>query len=137
MKFISHATPTFKEDIKQLFERSAYPEEIEKDVSEILREIKRRGNPAVAKFAKKFDKATLTPARFRVSAERIKAASEKVTLKNKKAIHTAIRNIVQYAEKQLPAPWSFSPRPGVIAGERFEPLDRVGVYIPGGTAPLV
>ena len=137
MKFISHITSTFEGDIKQLFERSAYPEGIEKGVSEILADIKKRGNFAVAKYAKKFDNVTMSPASFRISSKKINAALEQVSLKNKKAIKTAIRNIAKYAKKQIPESWSFSPRPGVVVGERFEPLDRVGVYIPGGTAPLV
>ena len=137
MKIISYKDKTFHKELIPLFERSAYPEEIEKSVAEILKDIKKRGNPAVAKYAKKFDKVTLTPAKFKVSAREINTASKKVSSKNKKAIKAAIRNIAQYAEKQIPVPWSFSPRAGVIVGERFEPLDRVGVYIPGGTAPLV
>lgn len=137
MKLISYKDKTFKDDLAPLFERTAYPQEIEQDVAKILKDIKIHGNPAVAKFAKKFDKVTLSPAKFKVTAHEIKTASAEVAPKNKKAIKTAIKNVSQYAEKQIPKPWSFTPRPGVIVGERFEPLDRVGVYIPGGTAPLV
>jgi histidinol dehydrogenase len=137
MKIISYKDKTFQDDLAPLFERTAYPEEIETYVAAILKDIKKRGNPAIAKFAKKFDKVTLTPAKFKVSLREINAASKKVSSKNKKAIKTAIKNISEYAEKQIPTPWSFTPRPGVVVGERFEPLDRVGVYIPGGTAPLV
>lgn len=137
MKILSYKDKTFQQDLNPLFDRPAYPQEIENGVKDILEDIRKHGNTAVAKYAKKFDKVSLNAARFRVTSREIGAADKKVSAKNKKAINESIKNITQYAEKQLPEPWSFSPRPRVIVGERFEPLDRVGVYIPGGTAPLV
>lgn len=137
MKIITFKDKTFRNDLAPLFERTPYPPEIEQGVADILRDIKNHGDSAVAKFARKFDQVSLVPGQFKVSADEIQAAAGAVAAKNKKAIKTAIKNISQYAEKQIPQPWSFTPRPGVVVGERFEPLDRIGVYIPGGTAPLV
>ena len=55
----------------------------------------------------------------------------------KNAIATAITNVSEFAKKQLPKRCNFSPRNGVTLGEKFEPLSRIGAYIPGGTAPLI
>ena len=137
MEKISFKDKNYNKAMIPLFERSAYPPEIEDDVKNILDDIKKRGDTAVAKFAKKFDKAILTPTRFKLSQHEIQAAVAKVAPKKKKAINAAVKNVAAYAKQQIPKGWSFSPRPGVKVGERFEPLDRVGVYIPGGTAPLV
>ena len=137
MQKISFKDKNYKKALTPLFERSAYPPEIEADVKKILDNIQKKGNSAVAKFAKKFDKVVLTPARFKVSKREINDAVAKVAPAKKRAINAAVKNVSAYASKQLPKGWSFSPRPGVKVGERFEPLDRVGVYIPGGTAPLV
>jgi len=137
MQKISFNDKNYKKALTPLFERTAYPPEIEADVKKILDNIKKKGNSAVAKFAKKFDKVTLPPTRFKVSKKEINDAVAKVVPAKKRAINAAVKNVSTYASKQLPKGWSFSPRPGVKVGERFEPLERVGVYIPGGTAPLV
>jgi len=137
MQKISCKDKNYKKALTPLFERRAYPLEIEADVKTILDSVKTKGNLAVAKFAKKFDKVNLSPRRFRVSQKEISDAVEKVAPAKKRAINAAVKNVTAYASKQLPKEWSFSPRQGVKVGERFEPLGRVGVYIPGGTAPLV
>ena len=137
MKIISYKDSAFDQQIRPLFERSAYPEEIEKNVRKILKDVRKNGNKALCHYALEFDKVELNPDTLRVSEKEIKKAEKLVSDQNKTAINAAIDNIAKFAKKQIPKPWSFTPRPGVIVGERFEPIDRVGVYIPGGTAPLV
>ena len=137
MKKISYKDKNYKRALAPLFDRTAYPPEIEDGVKKMLDEIREKGNSAVAKFAKKFDGASMTPAKFKVSDKEIKDAIGKVDSKKKKAINDAVKNVKEYALRQIPKAWNFSPRAGVKVGERFVPLERVGVYIPGGTAPLV
>jgi histidinol dehydrogenase len=137
MKIISYKDSAFDQQIRPLFERSAYPEEIEKNVRKILKDVRKNGNKALCRYALEFDKVELNPDTLRVSEKEIKKAEKLVSDQNKTAINAAIDNIAKFAKKQIPKPWSFTPRAGVIVGERFEPIDRVGVYIPGGTAPLV
>jgi len=72
-----------------------------------------------------------------VSDKEISEAYKKIDSITKDSIETAIINVTEFAKKQLPKNWSFSPRHGVTLGEKFEPLDRIGAYVPGGTAPLV
>jgi len=137
MEIISYKDSDFDSKLAPLFNRTAYSAEVEKSVAKILSDIKENGDIAVAKYAKKFDNVTLTTDQFKVTQKEINEATNLVSSKNKKAINDAIENIAQYAKNQIPKAWEFSPRKGVTVGERFEPLDRVGVYIPGGTAPLV
>jgi len=137
MEIISYKDKDFYVRIKPLFERKAYPDEIEKSVKTILKNVKKQGNAALCRYALEFDKVILSSDNLQVSQKEIKDAFKKVSDKHKLAINTAIGNIAKYAKKQIPKPWSFTPRSGVIVGERFVPIDRVGVYIPGGTAPLV
>ena len=134
---ISCKEKNFKAKLLPLFQRSAYSPEIEKQAAAIIDEVRRKGDSALAKFAKKFDGVELSPKRFRVSDAEIAAATSKVTPARRKAIKAAVKNVTAFAKHQIPKAWSFKPRPGVVVGERFNPLDRVGVYIPGGTAPLV
>lgn len=99
--------------------------------------MKTEGDAALVRYAAKFDHAELTPAQFRVTGDEIAAAEKQLPARLKSAIRTALRQVRDFAKLTIPKGWTASPRPGVTLGEKFEPLDRVGVYIPGGTAPLV
>jgi histidinol dehydrogenase len=134
---ISYKEKNFEKKLLPLFERNAYAPDVEKQAGRIIDEVKRGGDAAVAKFAEKFDGVVLAPERFKVAKSEIDSAAADVAPARRKAIKEAVRNITAYAKRQIPKNWSFKPRPGVDLGERFHPLDRVGVYIPGGTAPLV
>lgn len=137
MKIISWKDKNFAAALDKLNRRPSYPAEIETGVRDILLAVKNDGDRAIVEFAKKFDNVTLKPATFAVSAEEVRNATKQVTLKARTAIKNALAHIDAFARARIPRAWSFSPRPGVTLGERFEPMERVGVYIPGGTAPLV
>ncbi|MCF6177350.1 MAG: histidinol dehydrogenase [Victivallaceae bacterium] len=137
MKKINYQQADFNKVLQKLFDRPSYPQEIEAGVREILDNVKQHGNDALVEYAEKFDKVKLTAKKFLVSDDEIKAASGMLTNSSKKTIKAALKNVMDFSKLRIPKPWSYSPRPGVIVGERFEPMQRVGVYIPGGTAPLV
>jgi len=106
-------------------------------VAEILADVQTRGDVALSHYAAKFDGVDLSPEAFAVSADEIQQASSALRSCDRKAIRTACRQVKDFAAQRVPKPWSYSPRKGVILGERFSPLSRVGAYVPGGTAPLV
>ncbi|MDD5727928.1 MAG: histidinol dehydrogenase [Victivallales bacterium] len=127
----------FEQKLSRLYQRPSYPPEIETSVNAIISEVRNNGDAALCACAKRFDHADLTPETLAVSGEEIKKASRKLSNACKHAVKEALANIELFSQQRLPQPWSCSPRPGVIVGERFEPMERIGVYIPGGTAPLV
>ncbi len=133
MKTIFQDNPNFNNEIKPLLNRSAFDPIIDKAVAEILKNVKEKGDEAIVEYALKFDKVHLTLDTFRVNLDNIPEINQ-VTLD---AIKTAVKNITDFSTQKIPKNWTFSPRPGVILGEKFAPLDRVGCYIPGGTAPLI
>lgn len=137
MRVVSYMDEDFAAVLESLYRRPSYPAEIEAQVKEIIEDVRLNGNPALVKYARKFDRVSLTPEEFRVSADEIQQAVTRVSPKKKRAIKNALTNIVDFASRRIPQPWTHSPRPGVIVGERYMPMERVGVYIPGGTAPLV
>ncbi|MBN1865091.1 MAG: histidinol dehydrogenase [Victivallales bacterium] len=137
MKILSYRDKNFEAELEPLFSRMPYPPDIEEPVRQIIAEVKAHGDKAVAKFAKKFDNVSLKPPDFKVPEKEIVSSSKQISARNKRAIDSAVRNITRFARMQMPKDWSFSPRKGVVLGERFEPIERVGVYIPGGAAPLV
>ena len=115
----------------------ACPREIEERATEIVAKVREEGDSAVCDFLERFDKVALTPSQFVVTAEECAEAEQAVSATAKQAIATAIEHVTAFAEQAKPRDHFFSPRPGVTLGERFLPMERVGCYIPGGTAPLV
>ena len=137
MKRLRYGTPEFEREMAALYRRPAYPPEAEKSAAEIIAAIRRDGDRAVVKYAEKFDGVKLAPENFRVTDAEIAAAAKKLPAADKLAIRTALKQIRDFAKRTLPRSWHGNVRPGVTVGEKFTPLDRVGVYIPGGAAPLV
>lgn len=137
MKKLYFNAPGFREELKALYERPSFPPEIEAQAAAIIEEVKRDGNAALVKFAAKFDHVALIPETFRVAEAEIAEAESMLTAREKRSISTALRQVRAFAKLTIPKGWKKTVRPGVVLGEKFEPLDRVGVYIPGGTAPLV
>ncbi len=137
MKIIRANSSSFKEEIAPLLNRSSFDKEIDRSVAAILADVKARGDDAICEYAKKFDKADLTPQQFKVTDAEFAEAEQLVADDVKAAIRTAREHIVAFSSQRLPSDWSFSPRAGVTLGEKFTALDSVGCYIPGGTAPLI
>lgn len=99
--------------------------------------MRQRGDAALTEFARQFDHVELTPADFRVGTAELAEAANQTPAAVRMAIDTAVRQVREFSRQGLPQKWTFSPRPGVILGEQFAPLQRVGCYVPGGTAPLI
>ena len=137
MKRIDCRGADWRARLDELSNRPAYPPEAEKAAAAIIADVRARGVEAVCAYAERFDHVKLTFDQFRVSAEEIAVAAAKVAPEDRKAIRTACKQVRAFARETLPKSWKKKIRPGVFVGEQFTPLDRVGVYIPGGTAPLV
>ena len=137
MIFLDCNDAGFGDKIKALCRRPGYPPEIESSVRKIIEGVAADGDAALVRYAAEFDHVQLTPDRFRVTDAELSAAAGQLSAGDRKAIRFALKNVMDFSRQRIPRKWSYSPRPGVRLGEKFEPLDRVGVYIPGGTAPLV
>ncbi len=137
METIIFRDKSFRKKLGALCSRQVCPAGIEKPVREIVDDVRKNGNKAVSKYLLKFDSAKLTPSQFRVTDAEIRKAFTEVDSKTKKAVDIAIRNVATFAKVRIPKDWKFSPRPGVVLGEKYSSLNRIGAYIPGGTAPLI
>lgn len=137
MEIIRFDQVDFEQKLDKLYERPSYPAEIEDSVAQILDRVKLRGDAALSEYATKFDHVKLTPDEFKVTPDEVDAAAKQVSQAEKSAIELALRNIHVFAYRAIPKSWIYSPREGVRIGEQFSPLERIGVYIPGGSAPLV
>ena len=122
--------------VTEFLERSAFPEEAEKAASEVLAAIRARGDEAVAEYVAKFEGAKLQPKQFRVSAAEMEKVDAVVSPALKRAVKDAYSRVMKFSKASLRKPWTMKTPRGGSAGEFFSPMDRVGVYVPGGTAPL-
>lgn len=106
----------------------------DKSVQEILDDVRNRGDKALKEYARRFD--GIVDVQIKVSKEEIEASSSKVKPEVKEAISTAIKNIRLFHEAQFPKIVDVETMPGVRCIQKAVPIDSVGLYIPGGRAPL-
>jgi histidinol dehydrogenase len=109
-------------------------ESLFKGIRKILLDVKKGGDRSIRKYTKKFDGATLR--KLRISDRDIKKASEKIDLHLKEAMETAIENISKFHSIQKEPSVIVETMPGVRCWRKSVPIERVGIYIPGGSAPL-
>jgi len=110
---------------------------IEQRTRAILEEVRGRGDAALLELTERFDGASLTADRLAVTGAELMAASLKADESLRAAVAAAGGNIAAFARKSRRKDWRMRNSHGAEVGEKFDPFQRVGIYIPGGTAPLV
>lgn len=122
---------------KKLNRRAAPDPKVRATVTRVLDAVARQGDQALLRYTEKFGGPRLTPAQLYVTPAELDEARRGLPAKVRSAIHAARTNVAAFAQRSLRKSWFMKNRQGVIVGERFDPFQRVGIYIPGGTAPLV
>lgn len=110
-------------------------EELRQKVLQIIENVKTQGDQTLIQFAKHYDKVELDS--VKVSQEEWNSASDKLSLKLKEAIDVARSNIEKFHRSQRPIENYIETSPGVWCWRKAVPIEKVGLYIPGGTAPLI
>ena len=103
-------------------------------VAEIIEAVKTRGDEAVAEYTQRFDGVTLRPEQFELSAEEIDREVAKVDAALIAVLTRAHANIKAFHAKHLRQSWEESTEDGTLLGQRLTPIERAGVYVPGGKA---
>jgi histidinol dehydrogenase len=130
--------PDFSDQCRRLIASSSlFDPVIEQRSREIIQAVRERGDAALSEFARRFDGATLEPDQFAVSHSELMAASLRADESLRAAVAEASANIEAFAKRSLRRGWSMRNSHGATVGEKFDPFFRVGIYIPGGMAPLV
>ena len=109
--------------------------EIETTVNQVFEDVQKNGDTAIKKYTKKFDKVAVTS--LKVTQEEISIAVEAVSFELKKAIQQAAANIDKFHRAQKTKKVYQETTPGVVCWQEKRPIEKVGLYIPGGTAPLL
>eukprot|EP00274_Cyanoptyche_gloeocystis_P000101 CAMPEP_0196656322 /NCGR_PEP_ID=MMETSP1086-20130531/15478_1 /TAXON_ID=77921 /ORGANISM="Cyanoptyche gloeocystis , Strain SAG4.97" /LENGTH=456 /DNA_ID=CAMNT_0041989031 /DNA_START=35 /DNA_END=1405 /DNA_ORIENTATION=+ len=118
--------------IKDLFGEALTPEQA---VAKIVADVRARGDAAVVDWTAKLDKVTLTPPQLEVSKQQIMEAYGQITGRTLDALEMAAKRIEQFHRRQPCQSWFENNEEGTL-GQLVRPIDAVGVYAPGGTAPL-
>ena len=119
-------------DHAEIFARSVPEVDVQKIVSDIIADVRARGDAALYDYCEKFDRVKLD--RLEVSAEEIDEALRAVEPEFFGILETAAQNIRQFHERQVRNSFIITERAGVVMGQKVMPMDRVGLYVPGGTA---
>jgi len=137
MHTIHHASKTFSDELAAFCRGAAAPKEIIDTVAALLADVRVRGDEAVAYYAAKFDGAKLRAREFRVSAADLAGAQKRLTAAELRALQAAKESIMAFNQLGLPKSWHIRNKHGASVGEKFDPIRRVGLYVPGGEVPLV
>lgn len=117
---------------EEIFARGESSFDVADVVSEIIENVKTNGDKALFEYCEKFDKAKLSS--LEVSAEEIEEAFQLVEPKFIEIIKKAAENIRQFHQKQVRNSFIINEQDGVITGQKVTPIEKVGLYVPGGTA---
>ena len=119
-------------DNKDIFKRSAPDADVESIVGQIIDNVKTNGDTALYEYTEKFDKVVL--ASLEVTKEEISEALENVPAEFIKILEKAASNIKKFHEKQVRNSFLINDEDGIIIGQKIIPVDKAGLYVPGGTA---
>lgn len=119
-------------ETEQVFKRVTAKVDVQKIVSDIINDVKCRGDKALFEYTLKFDKATLSS--LKVSEKEIEDAVNSVDKEYIRILKRSANNIRAFCEKQLRKGFEFTNLDGALVGQKIVPVDRAGLYVPGGTA---
>ncbi|MCX7193112.1 MAG: histidinol dehydrogenase [Proteobacteria bacterium] len=133
---LSSSDANFSEELNALlaFEETA-DEKLEATVAAILSDVRARGDAAVLEYTAKFDRLALANAEaMELPREELRAAFDGLPTEQRIALEAAAQRVTDYHQKQVQPSWSYTDADGTLLGQQVTPLDRVGLYVPGGKA---
>jgi len=138
MNVIRHTDKAFTATLRALRTQSSlFDPIIEERTRAILQDVHARGDTALLELTERFDGAKLTANQLAVTKAELLAASAGADDALRAAVETTRRNVAFFSRKSVRKNWLATNAQGATVGEKFDPFQRVGIYIPGGSAPLV
>ena len=136
IKQLSSDSDSFWQDMEQLLAwESVSDEQVFSTVSEILKDVRKRGDAAVIEYTTRFDGLTVNDmADLEMPASALKSAFDGLPDEQRQALRTAAERIQRYAERQKMESWEYTEQDGTVLGQQVTALDRAGLYVPGGKA---
>jgi len=133
---LNYSDSNFDQQLAEFCRTASAPKSVSDSVRNIIEEVSTRGDAAIVDLLKKIDGVCLKPEELRVPKEALKAAAETISEDRRSAILQAIESVQAFHRKGLPSGWDGTNPHGARVGEKFYPIQRVGIYTPGGQVPL-
>ncbi|MFO1374682.1 MAG: histidinol dehydrogenase [Agitococcus sp.] len=136
MRRLSTTAPEFEQELNQLLAwESVNDHQLQQTVLDIISRVKQQGDTAVLDYTRRFDQVTAeTMAGLSLSAEQLSTAYHNLNEQQRNALASAAERIRYYHGKQKQDSWQYQEVDGTMLGQQITPLDRVGIYVPGGKA---
>ena len=135
IRLVKTSDAGFKPLLKKILGRRGNREDdVERRVTEIVGAVQKHGDRALLKYTELFDHIRLTPATLEVQASDVERALAKVPRRDLTTLRLAAKRIAMFHRRQLQKSWQYRDPLGMLLGQRITPLERVGVYVPGGKA---
>jgi histidinol dehydrogenase len=131
MRILRHSDSDFASNLAALKRNAEAHPEVRQTVDDVIRAVREEGDAALLRFTERFGGPRLTAKQLTVTGK------PKVDPETRQAIAIAHANVRAFARKSLRENWTMKNAQGGLVGERFDAFRRVGIYVPGGTAPLV
>ena len=114
---------------------SSQDEKLETTVAAILKDVRIRGDAALLEYTQRFDRLPAnSAASLEISKSELRAALEGLPAEQRAALEQAAQRVTAYHQKQLQTSWSYTEEDGTMLGQQISPIERVGLYVPGGKA---
>jgi histidinol dehydrogenase len=127
--------PSYRSFIRRILARRGDRQgDVEQRVDEIIRTVQQQGDRAVLRYTRDYDRRRMTRANMEVTTGEIDRAMAKVPAKDLGILRLAAKRIAAFHRRQLQKSWQYRDPLGMVLGQRITPLERVGVYVPGGKA---
>ena len=136
MQYLDGEDSELFDKLREISSSSRNPE-VESAVASILKKVSDDGDAGLLSFTLQFDRASLTSAEQCVTPSEFNVAEEALQFQDRTAIEEAIKNVRAFHSHCPSEDWMFTNSHGASVGERYYPLRRVGIYVPGGQVPLV
>jgi histidinol dehydrogenase len=138
MNVISHRDADFAAQLRRLLAPSSlFDPAIQEQTRALVEAVRARGDEALVELTERFNGARLTTDQFAVSQAEFMAASVQADESLRAALAETTKNVEAFAKRSRRKNWTMRNSHGALVGEKFDPFFRVGIYIPGGAAPLV
>ncbi|WP_455234424.1 histidinol dehydrogenase [Thiogranum longum] len=136
VKRLSSTDPDFFSQLDTLLAwEQVSDQQVEQTVREIIANIRARGDEALLEYTNRFDRMhAASPAELEIGAEQLRQALDAIQPTQREALERAAQRVRAYAEHQKMESWSYTEADGTLLGQQVMPLDRVGLYVPGGKA---
>jgi histidinol dehydrogenase len=125
----------FRSRVKKILDRSvALDTDLLREVSVILDNVRTRGDEALIEYTEKFDGVRLTQDQIRVDREQLQESARGADERVVNSFREAIKRVTAFHEYQREHSWKYQPSPGILLGQRISPVEKAGLYVPGGKA---